>query len=70
MGRLSDLRLSLGSMSNEQKLQRIREIRQERKINRNPVKEKKARQAKKVDLSKIAKALEGMSEDEIRRLLA
>lgn len=69
MGRLEDLRLSYSKMSPKQQLQRIREIRAERKINRNPRKEKKARADKKSDAQKLAKQLAKLSPEQLRSLL-
>lgn len=70
MGRLDKLRQNLLDMSPEQLRERVREIRRERRI----VKEKPAAKvAKRVEGAKakqqLAKLLEGMSPEQISKLL-
>lgn len=69
MGRIEDLRKSLSDMTPDEKLARIRQIRTERRIVRNPSREKQVRKAKTTLLDKVAKQLKGLSQEQIRELL-
>lgn len=68
MGRIEDLRQNLLSMTHEEKLAKIRQIRVERKITRNPVKEKAARSASKKTVTTLANKLKGFTEAQLREL--
>lgn len=68
MGRIEDLRQNLLSMTHEEKLARIREIRTERKIVRNPVREKVAKRDSKKTVSTLASKLKGLTVEQLREL--
>lgn len=69
MGTIEQLRRNLLDMTTEEKLERIREIRGERRINRNPTKAKADKKKKVSTISKLTKALQGLTPEQIAELL-
>lgn len=70
MGQLESLRQSLTDMTFEEKLEKIRQIREERRnFAPSPAKEKKVRAAKANNMAALAKALAGLSAEELEQLL-
>lgn len=68
MSTLETLKKNLMSMSNEQRLELLRGVREDRRISKHAITEKKARAHNKED--KIIKGFDAMTDEEKRQLIA
>lgn len=65
MGSLADLRQDILRMTPEERLQKIREIRSQRKIVHNPVRVAKEKKAKATNMDKLKKELSNLTKEEM-----
>ena len=68
MGTLEQLRRDILRMTPEQQLERIRQIRAERWVSKNPEKEKKARKQNAQSHDKLLGRLKGMTKAQLKEL--
>ena len=68
MGKIEELRTSILSMTPEERLERVKQIRLDRRVYKNPEKEKKARKQKAASKDKLVASLKGMTLEQLKEL--